>query len=157
MDITDSIINYRRFLKRKNCAKGTIKNYMNSLKTGNSRGYHVQMDGEFPTSVDAYDGVTHIVLSTNRILTNPLAIDALRNWLFAGGNLWVHLDHVDEMILNHLLSDGGDISVVDELDLTSIHVTGPEENRLTLGDTTIETERPIRMLRVVHRPDRSER
>ena len=32
MDITDSIINYRRFLKRKNCAKGTIKNYMNSLK-----------------------------------------------------------------------------------------------------------------------------
>jgi len=32
MDITDSIINYSRFLKRKNCAKGTIKNYMNSLK-----------------------------------------------------------------------------------------------------------------------------
>ncbi|MDX2440460.1 MAG: tyrosine-type recombinase/integrase [Desulfobacterales bacterium] len=32
MDITDSIINYRRFLKRKNCAKGTIKNYMNSMK-----------------------------------------------------------------------------------------------------------------------------
>ena len=32
MDITDSIINYRRFLKRKNCAKGTVKNYMNSLK-----------------------------------------------------------------------------------------------------------------------------
>ena len=32
MDITNSIINYRHFLKRKNCAKGTIKNYMNSLK-----------------------------------------------------------------------------------------------------------------------------
>ena len=32
MDITDSIINYSRFLKRTNCANGTIKNYMNSLK-----------------------------------------------------------------------------------------------------------------------------
>ncbi len=32
MAITDSIINYRRFLRRKNCAKGTVKNYINSLK-----------------------------------------------------------------------------------------------------------------------------
>jgi len=32
MAIIDSIINFRRFLKRRNCAKGTVKNYMNSLK-----------------------------------------------------------------------------------------------------------------------------
>lgn len=32
MAITDSIINYRRFLKRKNCSRGTVKNYINSLK-----------------------------------------------------------------------------------------------------------------------------
>jgi site-specific recombinase XerD len=32
MDIIDSIINFRRFLKRRNCAKGTVKNYMNCLK-----------------------------------------------------------------------------------------------------------------------------
>ncbi len=32
MAIIDSIINYRRSLKRKNCAKGTVKNYMNALK-----------------------------------------------------------------------------------------------------------------------------
>lgn len=32
MAIIDSIINFRRFLKRKNCAKGTVKNHMNSLK-----------------------------------------------------------------------------------------------------------------------------
>ncbi len=32
MAITDSIINYRRFLKRKNCSIGTVKNYMNVLK-----------------------------------------------------------------------------------------------------------------------------
>ena len=32
MAIIDSIINFRRFLKRRNCAKGTVKNYINSLK-----------------------------------------------------------------------------------------------------------------------------
>jgi site-specific recombinase XerD len=32
MAITDSLINFRRFLKRRNCAKGTVKNYMNSLQ-----------------------------------------------------------------------------------------------------------------------------
>ncbi len=32
MAIIDSIINYRRALKRKNCARGTIKNYMNAIK-----------------------------------------------------------------------------------------------------------------------------
>lgn len=32
MAIIDSIINYRRALKRKNCTKGTVKNYMNVLK-----------------------------------------------------------------------------------------------------------------------------
>lgn len=132
-------------------SKSDVMDYMNSLKSGNERGYHLQMDGEFPSSADAYDGVTHIVLSTNRILTNPLAIDALRNWLFAGGNLWVHLDHVDEIILHGFLSDGGDVSVVDELDLSSIRVRGPEESGLKLDNTTIQTERPIKMLRVVQR------
>lgn len=32
MAITDAIINYRRFLKRKNCSKHTIRNYMSTLK-----------------------------------------------------------------------------------------------------------------------------
>ena len=32
MGITDSIINYRRFLKRKNYSNYTVRNYMNTLK-----------------------------------------------------------------------------------------------------------------------------
>jgi site-specific recombinase XerD len=32
MDITNSIINYRRFLKRKNCSNHTLRNYMSTLK-----------------------------------------------------------------------------------------------------------------------------
>jgi site-specific recombinase XerD len=32
MDIINGIINYRRFLKRKNCSKHTIKNYMSTLR-----------------------------------------------------------------------------------------------------------------------------
>ena len=32
MAITNAIINYRRFLKRKNCSKHTLKNYMSTLK-----------------------------------------------------------------------------------------------------------------------------
>ncbi len=32
MAITDAIINYRRFLKRKNCSNHTIRNYMSTLK-----------------------------------------------------------------------------------------------------------------------------
>jgi site-specific recombinase XerD len=32
MGITNAIINYRRFLKRKNCSKHTVRNYMNTLK-----------------------------------------------------------------------------------------------------------------------------
>ena len=32
MAITDAIINYRRFLKRRNCSRCTLRNYMNTLK-----------------------------------------------------------------------------------------------------------------------------
>ena len=32
MAITDSIINYRRFLKRRNYSKYTLRNYMNTLR-----------------------------------------------------------------------------------------------------------------------------
>lgn len=32
MDITNAIINYRRFLKRKNCSEHTLRNYMSTLK-----------------------------------------------------------------------------------------------------------------------------
>ena len=31
MDITNAVINYRRFLKRKNCSRHTLKNYMSTL------------------------------------------------------------------------------------------------------------------------------
>ena len=32
MAITDAIINYRRFLKRRNCSRYTLRNYMSTLK-----------------------------------------------------------------------------------------------------------------------------
>ena len=32
MAIIDSIVNYRRYLKRRNCSAHTVKNYMNTLK-----------------------------------------------------------------------------------------------------------------------------
>ena len=32
MAITDAIINYRRFLKRRNCSRCTLRNYMSTLK-----------------------------------------------------------------------------------------------------------------------------
>ena len=32
MDITNAVINYRRFLKRKNCSRHTVRNYMSTLK-----------------------------------------------------------------------------------------------------------------------------
>ena len=32
MAIINAIINYRRFLKRKNCSKHTVRNYMSTLK-----------------------------------------------------------------------------------------------------------------------------
>jgi site-specific recombinase XerD len=74
MAIIDSIINYRRFLKRRNCSAHTVKNYMNTLK-------HFILWLDVPV-----EQVTHKKIQAY--------IDRLRNKTLAPKTINCHLDSI---------------------------------------------------------------
>jgi site-specific recombinase XerD len=74
MAIIDSIINYRRFLKRRNCSAHTVKNYMNTLK-------HFILWLDVPV-----EQVTHKKIQAY--------IDHLRNKTLAPKTINCHLDSI---------------------------------------------------------------
>lgn len=79
-----------------------------------------------PASAAELDVLDQLVLGDDRLMTDAAALSALRNWLTAGGHLWVLLDRVDPQLMENLLGDDWTTGVVDRVDLTSFEiVTGP--------------------------------
>ena len=71
-----------------------------------------------PPLPEAFDGIDHLVLASNRLADDPVGVRAVRQWLMRGGRLWVLLDRVDPDVLAPLLGDALDFQVVDRVSLT---------------------------------------
>jgi hypothetical protein len=72
-----------------------------------------------PSTPEAYDGIDHFVLASNRIGKDPAGMKTLRHWLERGGKVWVMLDLLNVDVLAPLLGDALDFQVVDRVRLTN--------------------------------------
>ncbi len=111
-------------------------------------GFYPLYQGELPVTLDAYDGITNVVLATSRIKNNPSAMNALRSWVFSGGRLWVQLDRTGPEVLNDLLQGTATVTVLDQVELTTYLLAAPPQMPIAVHDQPIETEEPVPMLRV---------
>ncbi len=102
-----------------------------------------------PPSAEAFDGIEHFVLGSNRIAHDPAGRRALRAWLERGGTLWVLLDLVDADTVAMLLGDALDFQVVDRTSLTSFHLQGGQENAQRVEPRPTEVEDPVDFVRVL--------
>lgn len=96
MDITNAIINYRRFLKRKNCSKHTIKNYMSTLR-------------QFVLSVDVpIEQVTHkMILSfMDHLLDKQLKPKTINCYLNSIRGFYEYLIEEEEVPVSHPVKRG---------------------------------------------------
>ena len=96
MDITNAIINYRRFLKRKNCSKHTLRNYMSTLK-------------QFILWVDVpIEQVTHkTVLSfMDHLLDNRLKPKTINCYLNSIRGFYEYLIEEEQLPISHPVKRG---------------------------------------------------
>ncbi len=113
--------------------------------------YVPRVDARLLPPVDeAFDGIDHFILASNRIAGDPGGMQALRHWLERGGKVWVMLDRVEPDVLGPLLGDALDFQVVDRVGLTSFQV-----QQHSLGErkpTNLDVqkyERPVDLVRVL--------
>jgi hypothetical protein len=105
--------------------------------------------GFLPATPEAFDGVDHFILASERIARDPAALQALRRWVEGGGRLWVMLDRVEPDVLAALLGDALDFQVVDRVSLTNFRIqTGPAGPRGGFAPSQ-EHERPVEFVRVL--------
>jgi hypothetical protein len=78
--------------------------------------------GPLPPAAEAFDGVDHFVVASNRLGADPAGLAALRRWLERGGRVWVLLDKVGPEVVAPLLGDAFDFEVVDRTSLTDFRI-----------------------------------
>ncbi|MEX0653424.1 MAG: hypothetical protein WD534_01045 [Phycisphaeraceae bacterium] len=106
---------------------------------------YVSDDGA-PTLPAAWGVLDALIISRTPEL-NPAQFDALRQWVLAGGRLWIMLDKVDPDFARRLLGDAWGVSPVDRvhLDAFTLESTGQSEPLAVQYDYGYE-------LRRVHAP-----
>ncbi|MEZ5944293.1 MAG: hypothetical protein R3C18_23120 [Planctomycetaceae bacterium] len=121
---------------------------MHAMKIRGSDQFHILTSGEFPHSLQAYDGFSYVVLTDRRLVRSPESAAVLREWVDAGGSLWIHLERTGPGVLDYLLTSGDSLSVVERLDQTQFSITSIGAKGES-GRHQVSLETPMGILRTI--------
>lgn len=124
----------------------TVRHHSRNL----SYAIHVVGSAPLPPTPQAFDGIRHFVIASDRLADDPAGLRALRHWLEQGGRVWVMLDRVSPDTLAPLLGGALDFEVAARVGLT--HFTIRTVIAGGWAPETQEHERPVDFVRVVLPP-----
>jgi hypothetical protein len=104
--------------------------------------------GPLPPVEQAFDGIDHFILASNRLDRDPGGMRALRRWLQLGGRVWVMLDLVELDTLAPLLGDALDFTVLDRVGLTSFRIEVESASQRMGESPPRRYEGPVEFVRV---------
>ncbi len=105
-------------------------------------------DDTLPAMPEAFDGIDHFVLASNRVVNDLAGMRALRRWVQQGGKLWVMLDRVDPDNLAPLLGEALDFQLVDRVSLTRFQMA-TESTDKRVSEPVQQHERPVTLARIL--------
>lgn len=105
-------------------------------------------DPLIPATEELFDAMDHLVIASNRIVTDSAGISAIRRWVASGGRLWIMADKVSPTLLAALLGDDDNIAEVNRVDLTSTQIDTGDWS-LSQYRFSRELERPVRLVRLI--------
>lgn len=100
-----------------------------------------------PQQVADYSAIDHVVIASNRITENRMALNALRQWVVSGGVLWIMLDRVDPAIVDEFVSDAT-IVPIETVDLSTVEIRQGSGNHLSGDFEPVDYETSIQMVNV---------
>ncbi|MEX2215281.1 MAG: hypothetical protein WD768_14205 [Phycisphaeraceae bacterium] len=89
-------------------------------------------DTNLPPFFSALQGLDALVISKQTPVIDAAQLEALRQWVLAGGRLWIMLDQVDDSFAQSLLGDAWTIQVIDKVYLTNVSFQSPGKTALTV-------------------------
>jgi hypothetical protein len=71
----------------------------------------------FPAGEEVLDTLDHLVIASDRLVTDTAGIGSIRRWVASGGRMWIMADKVSPRLLQALLADQATFTEVDRVDL----------------------------------------
>ena len=90
-------------------------------------------DTALPPFFSALQGLDGLVISKQTPVVDAAQLEALRQWVLAGGKLWIMLDQVDASFAEALLGDAWTIQVIDQVNLTNVQFAGAGPAAFTIA------------------------
>lgn len=118
---------------------------------GLSRRTSVFDSGELPADPAGLDVLDVLVLSSNRLASNPDGAALVRDWVMAGGHLWIMLDDVQEETVSAVLGDAFASTVVSRVGLTQLRIENVRPDQRSPEAPMLEFEEPVPFARVLPR------
>ncbi len=108
------------------------------------------LEGEFlPPTVESLEGLDQLVLMSDRPAADAAGITAIRQWLQAGGRLWIMLDQVDSATVARLLGDAVQVCEVDRVDLMGCTIKRQYDGGFAPEELSLQFENPVEFVRVL--------
>ncbi len=118
------------------------------LNEGLSRQIAIPSSLQLVNDECSLQALDHLILASSRLADDAGAVASVRRWLFGGGSLWVMLDRTDPRILELLLGDRFNGSVVDRVGLTTVRINKAVTDGSQPPVEVTEYEVPVEFVRL---------
>lgn len=105
-------------------------------------------ENRLPPIPEAFEGIDHFVLASDRLAGDTAGMLALRHWVLRGGKLWIQLDRVSPETVALLLGGNPNMEIVDRTSLTSFAIRTALVTPDRIEDEKQELEQPVEFVRV---------
>ncbi len=105
--------------------------------------------GDLPSDAAGLDVLDVLVLSSDRLASDPAGIASVRDWVMGGGHLWIMLHDVQATTVAAVMGDAFACTVVDRVELTSAAMYSAFARPDAQEVQPIEFDEPVRFARVL--------
>lgn len=108
-------------------------------------------DHFLPSNPVGLDALDQLILAGDRVLEDSMSPSLIVRWVQAGGQLWVMLDRMDPTVVQTLLGELANHTVVDRVELNdfTLSATQADHSFGTITSVDWSDEMPVDMVRVV--------
>ncbi|MCS7469357.1 hypothetical protein NZK35_22120 [Stieleria sp. ICT_E10.1] len=107
-----------------------------------------------PPTYGALDELDQVVIAGDQLQYDSDGVVAIRRWIRRGGRAWIMLDLTSQALVDDLLGDDADFTVIDRTELNEFQLQTTDPVRGTAGATeSWSSETPVAMLRVLTQSD----
>lgn len=116
---------------------------------GMSRSVSIFDAKNLPPDPAVLDVLDALVLSSDRLASDVGGVSAVRDWVLAGGRLWILLSEVQPETVVALLGDAFTTAVVDRVKLTHLRWLDAQLDPALQTPVEMELEQPAELVRVI--------